>query len=638
MASASASGPVARFLGEAAVAASSLRPFLPTYFHLLISAIFPIYTGAHASLSRPSSAAKPEKKKREFKDDEAEDEDDDVVVQKMEGLSPSDAIVFPLMAGATLASLYFIIKWLKDPALLNKILRWYFSQMGVFFSVRFLKDALTVFRSFVFPDQYTYRGSTWKVNTKRRQFEKSGTTVTGSPATNEIKCSPLPGLLSRIHFPKPTQTFLWLIRDCLYTKATLRVHIKSLFTLKTPVDTLDIASTIFSVGFSIYSLVAPSPWYLTNFFGFAFCYGSLQFMSPTTFWTGSLILSSLFFYDIYFVFFTPLMVTVATKLDVPIKLLFPRPPAPDAPVDALSLAMLGLGDIVIPGMVMGLALRFDLYRHYLRKQKHQSTIDLKDPQKSVQKATYTKATGHWGERFWTQDQSLPEDAVISSSGKQNPVTATKFPKPYFTASVIGYLLGMITTLGAMQIAEHPQPALLYLVPGVLGSLWGTAFFRGDIKEMWNFTEEEEDDEEGDGKGKDEEEGVLDTLRSFLGLATKKPQANKGKNVEEEKDQVKEKGQTDNPKDSENEDKKRKEKSKPKDESRQLIGFSIDLPRKKGKSRSEFQDKTEGPKDGVHAEEDVVDESTVIPSANSTSIDTPNTNEGAGRANKRTRVA
>ena len=635
---ASAPGPVARLLGEVAVAAIRLRPFLPTYFHLLISAVFPIYTGAHASLSRPSSAAKPEKKKRDSKkDDEAEDEEDDVVVQKMEGLSPSDAIVFPLMAGATLASLYFIIKWLKDPALLNRILRWYFSQMGVFFSIRFLKGALTVVRSFVFPDQYTYRGTTWKVNARRRHFEKSGTTATGSPAPNEIKCSPIPGLLSRIHFSKPTQSLLWFIRDCLYTKATLRFHIKSLFTLKTPVDTLDVASTIISVGLSIYSLVAPSPWYLTNFFGFAFCYGSLQFMSPTTFWTGSLILSSLFIYDIYFVFFTPLMVTVATKLDVPIKLLFPRPPAPDAPADTLSLAMLGLGDIVIPGMVMGLALRFDLYQHYARKQRFQSIIDSKDSQKSVQKATYTQATGRWGERFWTQDRLLPEKAMTSSTGKQDPVTATKFPKPYFTASVVGYLLGMITTLGAMQIAEHPQPALLYLVPGVLGSLWGTAFFRGDIKEMWNFTEEEDDDEEADGKGKDEDEGVLDTLRSFLGFRPKKPQPTKGKKGEEGRDGVEEKGQAENSKGSEQEDKGKNENSKPKDESRQLIGFSIDLPRKKEKSQSETQDKADGPTDSVLAEEKVVDEPAVVPSATSTSIETSNTTEG-GRANKRTRVA
>lgn len=46
------------------------------------------------------------------------------------------------------------------------------------------------------------------------------------------------------------------------------------------------------------------PWYLTNLLGFGFSYGALQLMSPTTFATGSLILGALFFYDIYFVFYT----------------------------------------------------------------------------------------------------------------------------------------------------------------------------------------------------------------------------------------------------------------------------------------------------------------------------------------------
>ena len=42
---------------------------------------------------------------------------------------------------------------------------------------------------------------------------------------------------------------------------------------------------------------------------------------------GALLLSGLFFYDIFWVFGTPVMVSVAKSLDAPIKLLFPRPDA-----------------------------------------------------------------------------------------------------------------------------------------------------------------------------------------------------------------------------------------------------------------------------------------------------------------------
>ena len=38
----------------------------------------------------------------------------------------------------------------------------------------------------------------------------------------------------------------------------------------------------------------------------------------------AILLVGLFFYDVFWVFGTPVMVTVAKKLDGPIKLLFPR--------------------------------------------------------------------------------------------------------------------------------------------------------------------------------------------------------------------------------------------------------------------------------------------------------------------------
>lgn len=60
---------------------------------------------------------------------------------------------------------------------------------------------------------------------------------------------------------------------------------------------------------------------------------------------GMILLWGLFFYDIFWVFFTPVMVTVAKNIDGPIKLLFP------ATMEWKNFNMLGLGDIVIPGML-----------------------------------------------------------------------------------------------------------------------------------------------------------------------------------------------------------------------------------------------------------------------------------------------
>ena len=184
------------------------------------------------------------------------------------------------------------------------------------------------------------------------------------------------------------------------------------------------------------------------------------------------------------------MVTVATKLDVPIKLTFQA---------ADRRSILGLGDIVIPGMVMGLALRFDLWLHYEKKIKYEST-DLKLIEKDLSsgalvtrsenkykevKAKYVNVKGNWGDNLWTRG------AFFVSGAKQVPqdLAATRFRKTYFYASVTGYLFGMCVTLAMLLIFKRGQPALLYLVPGVLGSLWLTGLVRGEIKLMWKYTED-----------------------------------------------------------------------------------------------------------------------------------------------------
>ena len=189
------------------------------------------------------------------------------------------------------------------------------------------------------------------------------------------------------------------------------------------------------------------------------------------------------------------MVTVAKSLDIPIKLVFPRPSVPGEDPTKQALAMLGLGDVVLPGIMIGLALRFDLYLYYLRKQAKGSPTKavrfataaadgtMVDPHQETEviKAPYHAASGNWGERFWTPST-------------RHHVEGGVFPKPYFYASLVGYVIGMIFTLGVMQIAGHAQPALLYLVPGVLGALWGTGLVRAELKQMWAYSESGDDEE------------------------------------------------------------------------------------------------------------------------------------------------
>lgn len=473
---------------------SRVQPLLPTYLHVIFSAAISIYTGAHASLSIPSSAAKPSK------DEHGEDEQEDESEQEMEGLSPSDAIMFPVLAGSTLAGLYFLIKWLDDLTLLNKILNWYFSVFGVLSVARLLSDSMVVITSYAFPTTYTAGGEIWQISSIDRKAKCLTT-------DESERCSPLPGIFSALSLPSKSAQAFWSLREIFTGRVRVRTYLRNLGDVGFRIGLQSLGGFSLAVAGILYFNLVDKPWWLTNLLGLSFAYNALQMLSPTTFWTGTMILSTLFIYDIYFVFFTPLMVTVAKSLDIPAKLLFPRPAGPRDEPGKQALAMLGLGDIVLPGIIIGLALRFDLYLFYLRKQSHRDKLELLERPSSAEtlpkivdaedqysakrgvqtelvKAEYITATGGWGDRFWT---------TRKAKGEEYTQIGGTFPKTYFQASMTGYILAMITTLAVMEIFGHAQPALLYLVPGVLGCLWGTAFFNGDISIMWNYTEATEDE-------------------------------------------------------------------------------------------------------------------------------------------------
>ena len=428
-------------------------PSLAVYPHILISALLPIYAGAHASLSRPSSAAKAPVKDGDDHHDGPEDQK-----RRAAGLEPMDALLLPLLSGLTLAILYFLIKWVDDPAVLNKFLNWYCAVIGVWSVTQMIRDIMSVFISFVYPQ------------IRNKDGRESKQILPPSGALPLLSAPPLSTRISNA---------MRNAQDLPSQRLDVRIYIHNFVQARFKIGPQEITSLFLAVLALAYFNFIGKPWWLTNLIGFAFAYSTLQVMSPTTSWTGTLLLFALFLYDIYFVFYTPLMVTVATQLDIPVKLVFPRPSRSFANPSKRAFSILGLGDIVLPGMMIGFALRFDLYLFYLRQQTQRI---IKDSESEVTKPTWHPATGGWGERFWTS-----RDELLKSRQFQGVL----FPKTYFRATVIGYILGMLCSFGVMQVYRRPQPALLYLVPGVLGALWGTALVKGDVKLLWNYDEDEE---------------------------------------------------------------------------------------------------------------------------------------------------
>ena len=87
-----------------------------------------------------------------------------------------------------------------------------------------------------------------------------------------------------------------------------------------PLDLICLVLAYMAVGVYIYS----KNWIYNNVLALLFCVHGIEFLFLGNFTTGFILLGLLFFYDIFFVFGTDVMLTVAKSIDAPIKLLFPK--------------------------------------------------------------------------------------------------------------------------------------------------------------------------------------------------------------------------------------------------------------------------------------------------------------------------
>lgn len=115
-------------------------------------------------------------------------------------------------------------------------------------------------------------------------------------------------------------------------------------------------------------------WLTNNIFGISFSIIGISNMNLPSFKIGAILLWGLFFYDIFWVYGTDVMVTVAKNFDAPIKLLFPYDYSEEKP----KMSMLGLGDIIIPGIFIALSLKYDIDQ-MLKKGKASNLTNLVTP-------------------------------------------------------------------------------------------------------------------------------------------------------------------------------------------------------------------------------------------------------------------
>jgi len=206
-------------------------------------------------------------------------------------------------------------------------------------------------------------------------------------------------------------------------------------------------------------------WLLMDAMGMGLCVAFIAFVRLPSLKVSTLLLSGLLLYDVFWVFFSQyvfnanVMVKVATRpadnpvgamarkfhlgghmarnaprLSLPGKLVFP------STHNSGHFSMLGLGDIVMPGLLLCFVMRYDAYKR-------------------------------------AQAQRM------AAAGIPVPTSWTKIS--YFHCSLLGYFLGLLTATVSSEVFKAAQPALLYLVPFTLLPLFLMAYLKGDLKTMWH---------------------------------------------------------------------------------------------------------------------------------------------------------
>lgn len=168
-------------------------------------------------------------------------------------------------------------------------------------------------------------------------------------------------------------------------------------------------------------------WILNNLIGLSLVLMFLKVLKLTSFKVGAAFLSFAFIYDIFWVFYSSLffgesvMIYVAQHVDLPMKLECPYFSAFPIPY---SCSLIGLGDLVLPGLVIVFARRIDR---------------------------------------------------IEGS-------------PYFKVSLLAYTLALVVCGAVLVIFESGQPALMYISPALIGSLLIVAWRRSELTKLWKGLE------------------------------------------------------------------------------------------------------------------------------------------------------
>ena len=259
-----------------------------------------------------------------------------------------------------------------------------------------------------------------------------------------------------------------------------------------PITCLDVMTAIiaYTVGgtwlYIAFTVIHPEQlvfyWVVQDLFGACMCILFLDTIKVNAIRVAAILLIVAFFYDIFFVFVTPLltkhgesiMVNVATsggppKADPswcekyptsadckggdPLPMLFAIPRIGDYQGGS---SMLGLGDIVLPGLLLSFASRFDEAKRLM----------------GLVSGGVGRVNGVGGGGGVPNKSSWNICCGCGQGG-------------YFGPVVVAYAVGLAMANTAVYVMQMGQPALLYLVPCCLGTFVFMARRNGELNDIWD---------------------------------------------------------------------------------------------------------------------------------------------------------
>ena len=163
-------------------------------------------------------------------------------------------------------------------------------------------------------------------------------------------------------------------------------------------------------------------WVLNDVLAFSICILMIASVKLPNMKVAFALLGAVLCYDVFWVYISPLlfkknvMVTVASGIDLPIKIVIPY-------FKGFGFSMIGLGDIVLPGLFTSFLLRFDRGRN--------DANDL-----------------------------------------------------YFSTGMVGYAFGLALCLLVLIAFKAAQPAMFFLTPSLLLAIYCQAQRHGELGMLW----------------------------------------------------------------------------------------------------------------------------------------------------------